>query len=253
MSFNTSYSFYYDLMYSQEKNYLKECDFLERILKQYSSIPIDGILDLACGSGKHSIELAKRGYNPDGVDLSDSMIAIAKKNTLKANQKIDYHVCPMQSFKSQKKFDAAICMFAAFDYLTQMKEVNKAIHNFQTLLNPNGLFVMDFWNEEMFLNHYERFRVKDISAQGYRILRISDSALLEKEKCLKMKITCLVFKGKRLIDEFAEEHKMRFWNPSELKQLFEKYGFQILKICPFMNRNKKVENAWVLNLIARKF
>lgn len=250
--FKNLYSKYYDLMYSAEKDYIKECDFIDRILKDFGVNNNISILDIACGTGRHSIELAKRGYEVEGADLSEDMIKMAKNRLKKNKVKINLHISSMQELKSDKKFDAAICMFAAFDYLTQMKDVNKAINNFRNLLKPGGLLIMDFWNEEMFLNHYERFRVKDISAEGYRILRISDSQLLQKEKCLDMKVQCLVFKGKKLMDEFTEGHRMRFWKPSDLKKLFEKHGFQILKICPFMTPDKKVKNDWVLNLIAKK-
>ena len=69
----------YDLIY-KDKDYERECDFLEEIFKKYSTIfPVKTVLDAGCGSGGHAIPLAKRGYRVVGFDLSEVMISQARK------------------------------------------------------------------------------------------------------------------------------------------------------------------------------
>ena len=53
-----------------------ECDFIET---EISFDKKTDILDIGCGTGRHSIELAKRGYNVTGIDLSDAMLIRAKE------------------------------------------------------------------------------------------------------------------------------------------------------------------------------
>jgi predicted TPR repeat methyltransferase len=66
--FDQVYADQYDLLYG-EKDYDAECDLLEQVFHRYSKGPIQSILDLGCGTGNHSILLARRGYQENGVDL----------------------------------------------------------------------------------------------------------------------------------------------------------------------------------------
>lgn len=59
-----------------------ECDFIEAELKYNKSLKI---LDVGCGTGRHAIELAKRGYIITGIDLSETQIARAKEKALQNN------------------------------------------------------------------------------------------------------------------------------------------------------------------------
>ena len=79
MVFGKEYADAYDYLY-QDKDYKKECDFLEEIFSKFSS-GVKSVLDLGCGTGGHAAILAKRGYQVVGVDRSEEMIEIAKKKT----------------------------------------------------------------------------------------------------------------------------------------------------------------------------
>ena len=74
------YAEYYDLIY-QDKDYEKECDFLEEIFQAYQSKPVKSILELGCGTGGHAIPLAKRGYELTGLDTSSVMLKQAEKKS----------------------------------------------------------------------------------------------------------------------------------------------------------------------------
>ena len=63
------------------KNTIKEVDFLINVL---NIAPGDSVLDVGCGTGRHSIELASRGYSVTGIDLSTGMLAQAKEKAEKA-------------------------------------------------------------------------------------------------------------------------------------------------------------------------
>ena len=64
-----------------------ECDFIEQEAEYNKSLKI---IDIGCGTGRHSIELTKRGYSVMGVDLSESQIARAKEKAKELNLKIDF-------------------------------------------------------------------------------------------------------------------------------------------------------------------
>src|SRR4029077_11778373 len=76
--FGASYSLAYDALY-RDKDYVSECDFVEAAIRRHGSGGDHRkVLDLGCGTGGHSIELARRGYTVRGVDLSPHMLSVAR-------------------------------------------------------------------------------------------------------------------------------------------------------------------------------
>lgn len=96
-----------------------EVDFLIEELKLESGA---SILDIGCGTGRHDVELAKRGFRVTGVDISSGMLAQARKKAAGAGVEIEFIEAPAQDFKPATMFDAAIslcegalCLFAETD------------------------------------------------------------------------------------------------------------------------------------------
>ena len=77
MNIFKNYAKYYDLFY-EDKNYKRESDYVDSLISKYSR-KTKSILELGCGTEIHSIELAKKGYQVDGVDSSREMLKEARK------------------------------------------------------------------------------------------------------------------------------------------------------------------------------
>ena len=80
------------------------------------SSEIKTILDMGCGTGGHALLLAERGYGVTGIDMSESMLSIAKEKARKANISVDLFEGDIREFNTAKKFDAIISMFAVMGY-----------------------------------------------------------------------------------------------------------------------------------------
>lgn len=89
------------------KNTLKEVDFIIDILKLEKG---STILDTGCGTGRHSIELAVRGYNVTGIDLSSGMLREARKGADKAGVNVKFIEGDARNFDLKETFDGAICI-----------------------------------------------------------------------------------------------------------------------------------------------
>jgi len=89
------------------KSTVKEVDF---ILDIFDFQPGKTILDVGCGTGRHSIELARRGYNMTGIDLSTGMLNEARKEAKKLDLNINFSEGDAQNFNLNKTFDGAICI-----------------------------------------------------------------------------------------------------------------------------------------------
>ena len=89
------------------KNTLHEVDFL---LEELALRPGSSILDVGCGAGRHSIELAKRGYKVTGLDLSAEMLAQAEQGARAVGVKVNWVRSDAARFSLAEKYDAVICL-----------------------------------------------------------------------------------------------------------------------------------------------
>lgn len=107
------------------------------------------VLDICCGCGRHSLELAKRGYNVTGFDLSNFLILRAKERAATLNErgiKVQFLVKDMRRFNFHARYDLAINVFSSFGYFESDKENFSLFHNTFYSLRRKGFFVFDFLN-----------------------------------------------------------------------------------------------------------
>ena len=89
------------------KNTVAEVDFL---LEELKLPPGSCILDIGCGTGRHAVELARRGYRVTGVDISSGMLAEAERAASEAGVKVEWVQADATTFTPTELFDASICL-----------------------------------------------------------------------------------------------------------------------------------------------
>ncbi len=130
------------------KNTIAEVDFL---IEELSLPPGSAILDVGCGTGRHSIELAKRGYSMTGLDLSTAMLAKAAEAARAACVHVDWIRSDATRFAFPRKFDAAICLCeGAFGLLGQgdnaIEQPLAVLRNVSRSLKPRAKAVFTVLN-----------------------------------------------------------------------------------------------------------
>ena len=106
-----------------------ECDFIEDEIEHSKTAKI---LDLGCGTGRHSIELSKRGYTVTGVDLSKSLIDRAIERSIEEGVEVDFKVGDARTIEFENEFDLVIMICEGAFPLMETDEMN-----YQILVNAS--------------------------------------------------------------------------------------------------------------------
>lgn len=121
-----------------------ECDFIEAEVGRDKSLKI---IDIGCGTGRHAIELTKRGYNVTGVDLSENQIKRAREKAQEAWVTIDFQTQDARNLPFNGEFDLAIMLCEGGFSLMETDEMNfKILQNAAKALKENGKFIFTTLN-----------------------------------------------------------------------------------------------------------
>ncbi len=124
-------------------NYTAWADYVE---KQFSRHGLPGrtVLDLACGTGSLTWELASRGYEMIGVDRSPEMLAQAAEKERKSAAVSPMFLCQsMERLDLYGTIDACVCCLDSVNYVTNPKTLCRAFRRVHLFLMPGGLFLFD--------------------------------------------------------------------------------------------------------------
>ncbi len=139
-------------------------DLVERSVTISKNSPI---LDLACGAGRHSIGLAKRGYtNITAVDLSPILLKEAEKSAKLEGVNILFKKQDMRNFSGE--YDLIINLFTSFGYFERDEENEEVICKIGKHLNPKGHFAFDFLNASFIKKNFVAYDEKNLPS-GERI------------------------------------------------------------------------------------
>lgn len=251
--YKKNFAMYYDLLY-QDKDYIKECDLIEDIVKEYSSDEIKTILDAGCGTGNHTIPLAKRGYEILAFDRSEGMLNIAKQKVPNRLKNIEFVVSDLRHLFLNKKFDLALVMFAVLSFQLSNGDLYKALQSLHNHIKPGRLLICDVWYGPAVLGNRPENRLKVCENDKIRLLRFSKPQLntFEHTNVIEHNFIIIDKKSSEVVIEVKEQQIVRYFYPQEISFFFEQAGFEILKFFCFPHIDKPIsDNDWELGIIAR--
>ena len=236
-AFGPLYAKGYDLMY-REKDYPGECDLLEKIWRD-SGAHVSSVLDLGSGTGAHSLELARRGYEVIGVDRSEEMVAIAEAKCAEGKiSNVSYVVSDIAEAHLDRSFDAAIMMFNVIGYLADQDQRTAALANVRSHLKPGSPFVFDYWYGPAVLMDPPIQTTREIPTEEGHLVRSSSTHLDVSEQLCDITIDVARMKDGRVVDRASERHQVRFFFPEELSNLLLECGFELTRSTAFSNPTK---------------
>jgi SAM-dependent methyltransferase len=231
MNFDSGYSRYYDLFY-REKDYKGEAAFVVDMLGRYG---VDGgeIMDLGCGTGRHSVEFASTGFRVQGIDLSTDMLARAEARggTLPkmVADRLRFRQGDARTVRTEEVYDAVVSLFHVASYQTTNADFMAMCHTAATHLPRSGLFLFDCWYGPAVLADPPRVRVRRASSDDAAVIRIAEPVMRPHENVVDVNYT-IVMTDRRTerVETIAETHVMRYLFRPEVELMLDLSGFEIL-------------------------
>ena len=129
--------------FTYDVDYAAWADYIEKHFRR-RGLPGKTVLDLACGTGSLTRELALRGYEMIGVDLSPEMLAEAAEKNRDVGEVPPMFLCqPMEQLDLYGTIDACVCCLDSVNYVTDPKKLQRAFERVHLFLMPGGLFLFD--------------------------------------------------------------------------------------------------------------
>lgn len=204
------------------------------------------VLDIACGAGRHSLELARRGFDVTGFDLSKFLISEAKKSlkdSKEKNLRVKFLIHDMRNFNFNNSFDAAVNFFTSFGYFKNDSENFSVIKNVSDSLRTDGYFVFDFLNKK-----YLKKNLVPYSKNSHGNLTVIQKRKIENDFIMKE----INIKDKTGSHNFSEVLKL--YSVYEFKKVFNSYNLKIQTLLGDYFGNKFNESKSPrLIIIAKKF
>ncbi len=207
----------YDLIYSY-KDYAAESKKLMTILAAHNRSGGNDLLDVACGTGEHIVQL-KEKYQVEGLDLSADQLAVAKQK----NPEITFHEADMTAFDLGRQFDAVVCLFSAIGYAKTPEACQSAINCMARHLKPGGVLVIEPWFTpdvwESNTPHLIEFESDDV-----KIARVNTSFVDGRISWFDLHYLIGTAEG---TEHFVEHHELGLFTPDEMRKMLENAGLVV--------------------------
>ncbi len=178
------------------------------------------VLDMACGTGRHSIIFAKKGLNVTAFDLSENLLEVAKESILNSNLKINFLNADIRTFAISKKFNIVLSLFTSFGYFESDEENFIVFKKAFNHLKEGGIFVFDYFNSTYLKNNLVGESSEEIEGINLIQKRYIKNGRVEKK---------IIIQKQEANVEYTESVKM--YEQSILVESLQKLGFKIIKIC----------------------
>ena len=226
-----------------------ECDFIEKEIAYNKAAKI---LDIGCGTGRHTIELTKRGYNVVGVDLSESMLQRARQKAAEENLNIVFENHDARKLPYLNQFDLVIMLCEGGFSLMETDQMNfEILQNAANALKPkskfifttlNALFPM-FHSVKQFLDQQVKAGDATYKDYSFDLMTLRDSNIIN------------------IVDDSGNKKEIqcneRYYLPSEITWQLQTLNFQIIdifgaKLGAFSRSNKLSTEDYEMLVIAQR-
>jgi SAM-dependent methyltransferase len=210
-AFGPLHANHYDLLHPA-KDYAAEVGQLRELFDREG--PVESVVDLGCGTGRHLDLLAAEGFRVLGVDRSESMVDQAAKRLARHGDRAEVARADVIRFTAPQRFDAVIMMFALLGYQVSNVDTLATLSAARRQLRPGGLLAFDLLDAAGVLD-------SSPPPDGLAVLDDGPDRLL----CAHSTVVNL---DDQVLDLPDELHRIRLFGEAELALLLRAAGFELL-------------------------
>lgn len=218
--FNSPY--YHQLYFKRDEK--EAAAFIDQLIYYLQPQPGNAMLDVACGKGRHSIQLSNKGFDVTGIDLSEDSI---KEALTHATDTLHFYLHDMRLPFWINYFDYAFNFFTSFGYFKTRREHDSAIRTIAQALKISGVFVMDYLNVHYVEDHFIHQSEKQIDDINFIITKWYDEThfykkIVVEDESLQEPLIFTEQVAKFSLGDFTE---MLAYQGLQIQEVFGDYNF----------------------------
>ncbi len=222
----TALSAYYDAL-NAHVPYAEWAAFLKRSIEQYGEGKENIVLDLGCGTGRITCELAKYGYEMIGIDLSPDMLMIARERAIEQGQNILWLCQDMRNFELYGTVDAVVSCLDCLNYLPSKEGLVRCFRLVNNYLGPGGVFIFDMNSPYKFKHIYGD---NDIILENDGVFCGWHNAYDSKHGTCTFDLTIFADQGKGKWARLEESQKEYCYSLAVIREALEESGLSLIKV-----------------------
>ncbi|MFJ7927865.1 class I SAM-dependent DNA methyltransferase [Peribacillus sp. NPDC096448] len=208
------------------------------------------VLDLACGTGEMTVELAQHGFEVTGVDLSDEMLLVANEKAVKLGLSIPLFQQNMAELEGLGQFDCVTIFCDSLNYLRDEEDIVKTFSRVHEHLKDGGLFLFDIHS---IYKMEEIFGDNTFAVNGEEVSYIWDCFPGEEPYSVEHDLSFFVRDDESgLYDRFDELHYQRTYPVEQYKNWLEQAGFKVSEILADLEEAPLVKETERILFVASK-
>ena len=211
------------------------------------------MLELGCGTGRHAHHFASHGFNVHGVDLSQEMIEVARSNQQPAVRDVVFEAGDVRSVRLGRRFDCVLSLFHVMSYQTSNEDIRNAFRTAAEHTAPGGVFVFDCWYGPGVLTDPPAVRVKRVSSDDLKILRIAEPTVDSVANVVQVDYLLHVQEKTPPNERWiSESHRMRYFFVPEIELMLAEVGYRLHGVYRWMSDECPTLDTWNAMFIAGK-
>ena len=255
MSVFAGYSRYYDLLY-RDKDYAGEARYVAELIRRHAPLA-KTVMEIGCGTGAHAVELAKLGFDVEGVDISDGMLESAqtRRGALSNDlaSMISFSYGDARSVRLDKTFDVVISLFHVMSYQTSNEDLLAAFGTAWEHLEDGGVFIFDCWYGPAVLRQWPQAAEKNLEDDSTKVFRRATPGMHPNENIVDVNyVVDVTDKLTGATETLRETHRMRYLFKPEVELALSAAGFELLDSRAWMSAEPPSFDSWGVCFAARK-
>ncbi|MCD7800775.1 MAG: YerC/YecD family TrpR-related protein [Ruminococcus sp.] len=245
-----NFSYYYDDL-TKNVNYKKRASYFNNIIERFNGNTSGTLLDLACGTGSISEEMARLGYDVIGTDISEGMLNVAMNKKFNSGLDIQYLKQDMRKLNMFGTIDNILCVLDSLNHLPNLDDIKQTFSRVSLFAEPNGLFIFDmntiYKHREILSNNSYIYETNNVFCAWENYYN-QDS----ENNQVDIVLNFFEYQEDGSFHRYIEEFSEWAYNVDDILEILENVGFMLLAMYDDDTFNPIHESSERIVFVARK-